>query len=80
MVWLDNLFTQTRLFSVLREKGIGAAGTVRTTKIRREEEEESHRTKAQKKKAELNRSLILCLAELKLEPNTQMYSLRDLMQ
>jgi hypothetical protein len=39
-VWLDNLFTSARLLEVLRELGIGGAGTVRTTKTKREEKEE----------------------------------------
>lgn len=74
VIWLDNLFTQARLFSYLRERGISAAGTVRTTKTRREEEEESCGTKEQRKKAkaEPNRGLIPCLANLKLEHNTQL--------
>ena len=58
------------MLSYLQDKGIGAAGTVRTTKTQREEEEELYRTKAQKKKKESNRGLILCLAELKLEYNS----------
>lgn len=36
IVWLDNLFTSTRLLSTLREEGFGAAGTVRTTKTKAE--------------------------------------------
>jgi hypothetical protein len=39
-IWLDNLFTSARLLEVLRELGIGGAGTVRTTKTKREEKEE----------------------------------------
>jgi hypothetical protein len=43
VVWLDNLFTSVKLFERLRELGIGAAGTARTTKTRREEMgEEEH--------------------------------------
>ena len=70
VVWLDNLFTEARLLSALRDRGIG---TVRTTKTQREEEEEVHGTKAQKKKAkaEPNRGLLPCLSDLKLEHNTQ---------
>jgi len=40
VVWLDNLFSSARLFKTLRGLGIGAAGTVRTSKTRREEQEE----------------------------------------
>jgi hypothetical protein len=36
IVWLDNLFTSIQLFTVLRQVGIGAAGTVRTTTTKRE--------------------------------------------
>ena len=39
-VHLDNLFTSSKLLSTLREYGIGAAGTVRTSKTKREENEE----------------------------------------
>lgn len=38
-VWLDNLFTSARLLKRLRDFGIGGAGTVRTTKTKREEKE-----------------------------------------
>ena len=46
IVWLDNLFTSVKLLRQLREEGIGAAGTVRTTKTRREvvDEWEAKRT------------------------------------
>ena len=37
IVWLDNLFTSVKLFKRLRGLGIGAAGTVRTTRTKREE-------------------------------------------
>ena len=37
VVWLDNLFTSSKLLSTLRDLGIGAAGTVRTAHTRREE-------------------------------------------
>ncbi|KAF2195288.1 hypothetical protein K469DRAFT_537254, partial [Zopfia rhizophila CBS 207.26] len=33
IVWLDNLFTSSKLLSTLRDLGIGAAGTVRTEKL-----------------------------------------------
>lgn len=31
VAWVDNLFSSERLFAMLRDLGIGAAGTVRTT-------------------------------------------------
>jgi hypothetical protein len=37
VVWTDNLFSTVQLFATLRTLGIGAAGTVRTQKTRREE-------------------------------------------
>ena len=37
IVWLDNLIYSVKLFERLRSLGIGAAGTVRTTKTKREE-------------------------------------------
>lgn len=72
VVWLDNLFSSARLFTYLRDRGIGAAGTVRTSKTAKEEPKESHGTKPQKKKAEPNRGLLPCLAELELEHNSQL--------
>jgi hypothetical protein len=39
-VYLDNLFTSSKLLSTLRDYGIEAAGTVRTGKSKREENEE----------------------------------------
>lgn len=36
-MWLNNLFSSVKLFERLRELGIGAAGTVRTTRIRQKE-------------------------------------------
>ena len=39
VVWFDNLFTTIPLLELLRSKGIGAAGTVRTTKTKREDDE-----------------------------------------
>ncbi|OCK74316.1 hypothetical protein K432DRAFT_398181 [Lepidopterella palustris CBS 459.81] len=37
VVWLDNLFSSVKLFERLRSLRIGAAGTVRTTRTKREE-------------------------------------------
>jgi len=38
VVWLDNLFTSVKLLTRLRDLGIGGAGTVRTTRTKREEQ------------------------------------------
>ena len=38
VVWLDNLFANPRLIITLRDFGIGAAKTVRTTKTSGEED------------------------------------------
>ena len=38
IVWLDNLFTSVKLLTRLRELGIRGAGTVRTTRTKREEQ------------------------------------------
>jgi hypothetical protein len=40
VVWLDNLFTSSKLLATLRNYGIGASGTVRTGRTKREENEE----------------------------------------
>jgi hypothetical protein len=39
-VHIDNLFTSSKLLSTLRDYGIGAAGTVRTSRTKREENED----------------------------------------
>ena len=49
-VHIDNLFTSSKLLSTLRDYGIGAAGTVRTSKTKREENEE----KREKQQLELD--------------------------
>ena len=71
IVWLDNLFTSTRLLQQLKEEGFGAAGTVRTTKTAREDIEASKGTQAQKQNKNENRGFKRSLANLKLEHNTQ---------
>jgi len=35
IVWVNNLFSSIRLFKRLREEGIGAAGTIRTSRTKR---------------------------------------------
>lgn len=67
IVWLDNLFTSVRLLSQLDEEGFGAAGTVRTTKTRREELETEEGTKAQRENQEKNRGLDQRLTDLKIK-------------
>jgi succinate dehydrogenase/fumarate reductase flavoprotein subunit len=44
-VWLDNLFTSSKLLTTLRNYGVGAAGTVRTGQTKREETEEKRQEK-----------------------------------
>jgi hypothetical protein len=45
IVWLDNLFTSARLLATLRDIGIRAAGTVRTSQTAREKNTEKASTK-----------------------------------
>lgn len=45
VIWLDNLFTSELLLSILRDIGVGGAGTVRTTKTAREERAEKEALK-----------------------------------
>lgn len=45
MVWLDNLFTSAQLLIELLAKRFGAAGMVRTQKIKQKKQEEIHGTK-----------------------------------
>lgn len=44
-VQLDNLFTSSKLLSILRSYGIGAAGTIRTGQTKREENKEKRQQK-----------------------------------
>jgi len=46
IIYLDNLFTSLKLLSTLRDYGIGRAGTVRTSKTKREENKEKQDLKA----------------------------------
>ena len=71
VVWIDNLFTSADVIVTCKHIGFGAAGTVRTTKTKREELEEKQDTKAQKQRKEFNRGLDTCLADLKLKHGAQ---------
>lgn len=46
-VWVDNLFSSVKLFERLRREGIGAAGTVRTSRTKREEDLDRKESKKQ---------------------------------
>ena len=70
IVWLDNLFTSAWLLTILRELGFGAAGTVRTTKTKREEQEERTANQIGGKQKEKNRGLDSNLSDLKLKSNS----------
>jgi len=48
IVWLDNLFTSSRLLRQLKLEGFGAAGTIRISKTTRENIEESEGSTQQK--------------------------------
>lgn len=67
IVWLDNLFTSVRLLQRLRAEGIGAVGTVRTVKTRREEQEYEDDNAARKPKEHMSSELV----DLKLYYNNQ---------
>ena len=69
IIWLDNLFTSSRLLSQLDSEGFGAAGTVRTTATSREEIEAKEGTQAQRRHQEPNRGLNPRLAELRTKWN-----------
>ena len=76
IIWLDNLFTSVRLLTQLEDDGFGAAGTVRTTRTKREKNEAKSGTKAQQKELqkekEHNRGLDLRLTDLKIKHNVQL--------
>lgn len=54
-IWLDNLFTSTQLLSQLDDEGFEAAGTVRTTIIRREDLEAKDSTKISDDRRDANK-------------------------
>ena len=71
IVWLDNFFTSTRLFIVLREFGFEDADTVRIIKTKRDELEEKHDTKAQQQQKKKNKDLDSFLSDFKLKYEVQ---------
>ena len=77
VVWLDNLFISVKLLTRLRGLGIGGAGTVRTTKIKREEQGDFEgdikvtTTTQGKKRKVLAEQIKVTLAELKLTHTAQ---------
>ena len=82
VVWLDNLFSSVKLFERLRSIGIGAAGTVRTTRTKREEMgdeavdieeaiEENTQGKTSRKKKVAAESFSPLLTDLKLVHTAQ---------
>ena len=72
VVWLDNLFTSTKLLSKLCELGFGGAGTVRTCKTKRETIEENKGSEAQKNTKEKNKGMHDILTDLKLKYGVQL--------
>ena len=71
VVWLNNLFTSTRLLSVLRKRGFEAAETVRVIKTKKNEYEKKHGTAAQKQQKKKNRRLNTNFNDLKLKYEVQ---------
>ena len=72
VVWLNNLFTSTRLLVVLRELEFEVAETVRVIKTKRDEYEEKHGTATQKQQKKKNRELNTRLNDLKLKYEAQL--------
>jgi len=77
---MDNLFISICLLAELRRLGIGAAGIVQTTKIKREEQEESTQIKAEsqisgisneKCTSKSNRGLNQSITDIKIRHNTK---------
>ena len=80
MVWLDNLFSSVKLFKRLRSLGIGAVGTIRTTRIKREEmgdkamdinEDKNIKEQIKGKKKVPTKRFSASLIDLKLSHNKQ---------
>jgi hypothetical protein len=72
-VHLDNLFTSSKLLTTLRNYGIGAAGTVRTSKTQREENDEKRQAQEQDQEQDQdeNLDLDLDLYQDDLDPSVQ---------
>ena len=70
ILWLDNLFSSSRLFSQLDHEGLGAAGTVRVTTTKSEDLEAKEGTKAQRERAEPRRGLEERILELRTKWNS----------
>jgi hypothetical protein len=81
---LDNLFTSSKLLSTLRDYGIGAAGTVRTSKTKREENKEK-KEKQELEDQDLSQDLdplqdLDSLQDLDLSQNGHLQSALDLIR
>ena len=61
VIWLDNLFTTIPLLERLRKDGIGAAGTVRTSKTPREISEAAANKSTSQASSQALASLPICL-------------------
>ena len=71
VVWLNNLFTSTRLLSILRDLEFEVANIVRVIKTKRNELKEKHDIEAQKQQKKKNRNLDTSLSDLKLKYEVQ---------
>ena len=73
IVWLDNLFTSVKLLDQLQQEGIGAAGTVQTTKTRHEIVDEwgNDLMPAKQSQSEGPEQIDWLLADLKLVHSSQ---------
>ena len=78
VVHLDNLFTSSKLLSTLRDYGIGANGTVRTGRTKREENKERDEEKAGEKDEEQDEEYLEPAQVRDREPDLQ--SSLDLVQ
>ena len=74
VIWLDNLFTSTPLFTQLKHEGFAAAGTARLGQTKREKTEQTAGEPAQKArmKKEKNRGLADTLVDIKLKWGQQL--------
>ena len=74
VVWLDNLFTSTPLFTQLKHEEFAAAETTRLSQTKREKSEQTADEPAQKTrmKKEKNRGLADTLVDIKLKWGQQL--------